>query len=92
MHRYFKILNNQIYEESRILLDNNWGIVYPQTCIEPAITAPRDDNGYILLALNEEFCEYTLAKEILSESLRLKYIEEINKDIYFTTIRQSNDV
>ena len=68
---YFRCdAGDQAYEQARLALDAAWG--HPnadtktQTCIDPAAVAPRDSEGRIVLAVNDEFCAYPAAAEMLS--------------------------
>jgi hypothetical protein len=75
-----------VYEQARLALDAAWG--HPSedgltvTCIEPAATAPRDSAGRILLAVNDEFCEYSVAVDLLPQLLASGVVEEIQRADY----------
>lgn len=78
-HRYFRCASDEVYEQARLTLDAAWGIQPPQTCIEPAATAPRDADGRIVLAVNEEFCGYPAAAEMLPKLLASGVVDEIDE-------------
>jgi hypothetical protein len=85
--RYFRCdAGDEAYEQARLALDAAWG--HPnaetktQTCIDPAAVAPRDAAGRIVLAVNDEFCAYPAAEEMLSLMLSGGSAAEITADEY----------
>jgi hypothetical protein len=56
------------------------------TCIDPAAVAPRDDQGRIVLAVNDEFCAYTVASDLLPQLLASGAVEEIDAATYRAAI------
>lgn len=85
--RYFRCLaGDDAYEQIRLGLDAAWG--HPNaatgtiTCIDPAGVAPRDGARRILLATDNEFCEYQAAADMLSVLLQNGAVEEITADEY----------
>lgn len=88
-HRYFRTGSDEVYEQTRAALDAAWGIEAPQTCIEPAATAPRDADGRILLAVNEEFCVYPAAAEMLPALLAGGFVDEIDETTYWSSVPRS---
>lgn len=75
------------YEQVRVALDAAWGHVAPTTCIEPAATAPRDSQGRVVLAVNDEFCTYSVAAELLPQLLASGAVEEITEAEYQAAIQ-----
>jgi hypothetical protein len=58
--RYF-VAALQVYEGVRLSLNEAWSLPNDKgtvTCLEPAATAPVDDNGEILLAVHADWCEF----------------------------------
>ena len=80
--RYFRTPSDAVYEQARVALDAAWGHVPPTTCIEPAATAPRDAAGRIVLAVNDEFCTYSVAAELLPQLLAGGAVVEISEAEY----------
>lgn len=85
--RCFRCLaGDSAYEQARLTLDAAWG--HPNaatgtiTCIDPAEVAPRDSSGRILLATDDEFCEYQAAADMLSVLLQSGAVEEITASDY----------
>ena len=68
--RYFRS-STAVYEQARFALDAAWGLPNDTgtvTCIEPAATAPRDAQGRIVLAVDDEFCAYSVAVDLLPQT------------------------
>ncbi len=80
--RYFRTASDEVYEQARLTLDAAWGHAQPVTCIEPATTAPRDSQGRIVLAVNDQFCEYSGATDMLPQLLASGVVEEIAQADY----------
>jgi dTDP-4-dehydrorhamnose reductase len=85
--RYFRCeAGDALYEEVRAALDHAWGHPTPDgqtaTCISPAAVAPRDSQGRILLAVNNEFCEFDAAAAMLPQLLASGAVEEIDEATY----------
>jgi hypothetical protein len=90
MARFFRTASDAIYEQARAALDLAWGLPDDKgtvTCIEPAATAPRDSQGRIVLAVNDEFCEYSVANEMLPQLLASGAVEEITEAEYRAAIQ-----
>lgn len=91
--RYFRTANDATYEHARSVLDSAWGHPTPDgrivTCIEPAATAPRDPAGRIILAVQDEFCEFSLASELLPMLLTSGAVEEIDAATYHAALPKS---
>jgi hypothetical protein len=87
-HRYFRTASDEVYEQTRAALDAAWGIEAPQTCIEPAATAPKDSDGRILLAVDTEFCAYPAAAEMLPALLAGGLVAEIDEAMYWASVPQ----
>lgn len=85
MARFFRTASDAVYEQARTTLDAAWGLPDDKgttTCIEPAATAPRDSQGRIVLAVNDEFCEYSVAVDLLPQLLASGAVEEIDAAAY----------
>ena len=85
--RFFRCLaGDELYEQVRLTLDAAWGHPNAETktvtCIEPAATAPRDSQGSIVLAVNDEFCTYSVAVEMLPQLIAGGHVEEIDDATY----------
>lgn len=83
--RFFRAVD-EVYEQARLTLDAAWG--HPTadgrttTCIQPAATAPRDSEGRIVLAVDDEFIGYTVAVDLLPQLLASGAVEEIDAATY----------
>lgn len=84
--RHFRTASDPVYEQARVTLDAAWGLLAPTTCIEPAATAPRDAQGRIVLAVNDEFCAYSVAAELLPQLLASGAVEEIDAATYMAAV------
>lgn len=77
-----------VYEQVRVQLDAAFG--NPQgltvSCIEPAATAPRDSQGRIIVAVQNEFCDYEAAATILPQLLASGAVEEIMQAEYVASL------
>lgn len=82
--RYFRTDSSEAYEHARLSLDAAWGFpnALTQTCFEPAVTAPRDAQGRLLLAVDDAFCQYPAAADMLPALLGSGAVEEITEDEY----------
>lgn len=79
--RYFRA-TAEVYELARQTLDQAWGHVPPTTCIDPAARAPRDSDGHVVLAVADEFCEFSTAVDLLPQLLASNAIEEIDRQVF----------
>lgn len=79
--RYFRA-TAEVYELARQTLDQAWGHVPPTTCIDPAARAPRDSHGHVVLAVADEFCEFSTAVDLLPQLLASNAIEEIDRQAF----------
>lgn len=77
--RYFRTADANLYESIRLQLDAAWGHPNGQTvtCFDPVETAPRDAAGRVLLAVNDEFCEYDAVAAVLPGLLASGAVQEI---------------
>jgi hypothetical protein len=80
--RYFRTADAALYETVRLQLDAAWGHNAPTTCIAPAAAAPRDSQGLIVLAVNDEFCTYSVVVDLLPQLLASVAVAEINEATY----------
>lgn len=88
--RYFRCeAGDSLYEQVRSTLDAAWGHPTPDgriaTCIEPAATAPRDTQGRVLLAVDDAFCAYSVAVDLLPQLIASGAVSEIDAETYFGT-------
>lgn len=83
MQRYFRA-SDAIYESVRAQLDAAWG--HPNalaaTCVEPAATAPHDNDGLVVLAVDSSFCEYEAVAAVLPGLLASGAVQEITSGQY----------
>lgn len=84
--RYFCTDSDQAYEQARLALDQAWGHAEPVTCIDPAAVAPRDAEGRIVLAVNDEFVEYPAASQMLGYMLGVGAAVEITAAEYAAAV------
>jgi len=84
--RGFRTASDDVYEQARLTLDAAWGHKSPTTCFEPAATAPRDAQGRIVLAVDDEFCEYSVAVDLLPQLLAAGMVEEIEAAAYYAVV------
>jgi hypothetical protein len=86
MQRFFRTADAALYEQVRLQLDAAWGHPTPDgqtlTCIAQAVAAPRDEEGRILLAVNQEFATWEPAATLLPQLLASGAVEEIGADEY----------
>lgn len=85
--RYFRCNSGDaFYENVRSTLDAAWGLpnaeTKTQTCVDPANAAPRDNFGRIVLAVLDEFCEFTVAVDLLPQLLANGDVSEITAKQY----------
>lgn len=74
-----------VYEQVRVHLDAAWGnpsLDGTITCIEPETTAPHDAQGRVVLAVHDEFCQYSVAVDMLPQLLASGAVEEITEAEY----------
>lgn len=88
--RYFRTASDEVYEQARLTLDAAWGHPSPvtliATCYTPAVAAPRDDQGRIVLAVRYEFCSYTVAVDLLPQLIASGLVEEIDRETYLAAL------
>jgi len=80
-----------VYEQVRETLDAAWNLPNDhgtETCIEPAASAPRDAQGRVIIAVNDQFCAHGVAAELLPQLLASGAVEEITEAEYQTAIEQ----
>jgi hypothetical protein len=92
LQRYFRTSDADLYESIRLQLDAAWGHPTPdgktRTCIDFASVAPRDSQGRIVLAVRDEFCEYSVAVDLLPQLLASGAVEEISEAAYRAALPQ----
>ena len=82
--RYFRSTND-VYEQARAALDAAWGLpnnLGTATCIEPAATAPHDQQGRIVLAVDDEFVTWEPAATLVPQLLASGAVQEITEAEY----------
>jgi hypothetical protein len=80
-----------VYEQARLALDAAWGLPNDNgtaTCIEPAASAPREEQGRIVLAVDDEFCAYPVAVDLLPQLLASGAVEEIDRATYRAAVNR----
>ena len=92
--RYFRCLaGDESYEQVRLTLDAAWGHPNAETktvtCFDPAAVAPRDAQGRIVLAVNDEFVAYPAAAEMLPQLLASGAVEEITEEAYRSALPEA---
>jgi hypothetical protein len=92
--KYFRCdAGDAAYEQARLALDTAWGhpnaATKTTTCIDPAAVAPRDADGRIVLAVNDEFCEYPAAQQMLAYMISGGAAEEITEGEYRAAATQA---
>jgi hypothetical protein len=90
--RYFRCdAGDEAYEQARLALDAAWGHPNAETktvtCIDPASVAPRDAEGRIVLAVNDEFVEYPAASQMLGYMLGIGAAVEITAAEYAAAVK-----
>jgi len=79
--RYFRTADANLYESIRLQLDAAWGHPTPDgqtiTCFDPVAVAPRDAAGRVLLAVNDEFCDYEAVAAVLPGLIATGAVDEI---------------
>lgn len=83
IQRFFRA-DESVYELVRATLDAAWSLPGngQVTCLEPAATAPRGEDGLIYLATWNAFCEYDAAASLLPQLLAAGSVEEITEHQY----------
>lgn len=85
--RYFRTADAALYESIRLQLDAAWNLsAHGCTCITPAADAPRDAQGRIVLAVDEAFCEYPAAVDLLPQLLASGAVVEIDQAAYMAAL------
>ena len=89
--RYFRAINDEVYEQARLTLDAAWGLPSTDgrtvTCIDPASVAPRDSQGRIVLAVHNEFCQYDAVAAMLPQLIASGAVEEIDAATYQAVVQ-----
>lgn len=86
MNRFFRTADGQAYEQIRLTLDAAWG--HPTadgktiTCISPLASATKDFQGRVLLSVRAEFCDFSVAADLLPQVLASGAVEEITEAEY----------
>lgn len=84
--RFFRTADAALYESIRLQLDAAWGHPTPDgrtvTCFDPVAVAPRDSAGRVLLAVNDEFCEWPEVAAVLPGLLASGAVQEVTAADY----------
>jgi len=83
IQRFFRA-DESVYELVRSTLDSAWLLpAHGQvTCLEPAASAPRGDDGRVYLGTWSTFCEYDDVGPLLQQLLDVGSVEEISEEQY----------
>lgn len=73
-------------------MDQVLGLPQNETSIEPAISAPRDTNGNILLAIRDEHVAQDPYLSAISEAISQGYAVEITEEDYNTTLANNSQL
>jgi len=87
--RYFRTASDALYEGIRSQLDAAWGLPNDKgtvTCIAPAADAPRDSDGRIVLAVDDEFATWPPADTVLPQLLQGEQVVEITAEEYAAAV------
>jgi hypothetical protein len=88
--RYFRTASDEVYEQTRVTLDAAWGFpdapTKTRTCFSPAAEGIRDGQGRLRLAVNDEFCTYSVAVDLLPQLLAAGMVEEIDAATYHAVV------
>jgi hypothetical protein len=79
------------YEAIRANLDAAWGLPNDNgtvTCIAAAASAPKDSQGRVLLAVNDEFATWEPAATLLPQLLASGAVDEISEAEYRAALPQ----
>jgi len=79
------------YEAIRADLDAAWGLPNDKgtaTCIAPSATAPKDSQGRVMLAVNDEFATWEPAATMLPQLLASGAVDEISEAVYRDSLPQ----
>jgi hypothetical protein len=91
MNRFFRCYSDEAYEQARLSLDAAWGHPTPDgrtvTCVDPASVGPRDNDGYILVAINAQRCEWPELSSLISALLASGVGQEITAQEYDSFMR-----
>ncbi len=87
--RYFRS-SQSVYENVRLSLDAAWGLPSQgqQTCFVPASRAVRDVNGWLLLAVRDDFVALESVALVLPSLLASGSVEEIDEAAYRASLPQ----
>ena len=93
--RFFRT-SEPLYESVRAQLDLAWGHPTPDgktaTCVAPAAVAPRDTEGRVLLAIQDEFATWEPAASMLPGLLASGAVEEIDLPTYTAAINPAESL
>lgn len=95
--RFFRCeAGDEAYEQVRRTLDAAWGHPNAETktvsCFAPATVAPRDAQRRIVLAVNDEFCTYSVAVDLLPQLLASDAVTEITEAEYRAAVESPSPV
>ena len=94
--RFFRTADTALYESIRLQLDAAWGHPTPDggtiTCFDSLAVAPRDADGRVLLAVNDEFCDYPAVSDVLPNLLASGAVAEITEAKYRAAVESPSPV
>lgn len=84
MNQRFFRADESVYELVRTTLDAAWGLPShgQVTCLEPAATAPRGQDGLVYLGTWDAFCQYEDVGPMLQQLIDIGSVEEITDEQY----------
>jgi hypothetical protein len=86
---FLRTPNDDVYEQARLALDAAWGLPNDRgtvTCIAPAVEAPRDSLGRIVLAVADEFSTWEPAATLLPQLIASGEVSQIDAADYYAAI------
>lgn len=86
--RHFRSTNPQSYEAVRLSLDAAVPMPQGETVYEPLASAPRADNGDVLIAIRSEHCQMEPYKTAVESMLASGDAAEITKADYEAALPQ----
>jgi hypothetical protein len=85
MLRFFRS-TDAVYEQVRATLDAAWGFpnaeTKTETALDPASSAPHDNQGRVYLVIAGEYCDYEPAGTLLPGLLAVGSVVEISEADY----------
>lgn len=86
--RHFQV-EPTAYEQARLALDSAWKFPVGETSIDPLAIAPKNSNGYALIAIRIVHCEMEPFKSAVEGLLESGAATEITQAQYEAALPQS---